>query len=400
MPWHDTRRSHSSGAGLPTLGGPASLGVLLILGVACEAPTADAPPTHTNCAVAWGELVITELMANPAGPDAGAEWFEIANASDRTVGLGGLGLTAGSAARPRSHRILEDVAPVLAPGAHLAIGNAPLGTVTAGYAWPEMTLPNTGGFIEIHCADQAVDAVVFGPEGIPLPPEGRAVQRCGAARTNPSGPMHPDAPWCPADAGSTPYDALGNRGTPGAPNVPCPLQGHCLDGDTARPIRTPAPGDAAFWEIYPDLPGADDPWAEWVEIRVFRAFDLAGLVLEHATSTGTRTFPIPQSHCLPVDGDSIQVLGGTSDPDRNGGIAGMVAAFPTRGLTLYNSAATLALKTVDGLEIARAAHGAPRAGIAIGLDPSGSTWCDQRSSDHFDGIGTPGLPNDPCPEVP
>lgn len=400
MPEREIRGAGAFDASLSMPRHAATLIIVAALGAACEAPTADVLSASASCSVGWGELVITELMTNPVGPDAGAEWFEIANASDRTVGLGGLVLTAGSAARPRSHGILADVAPDLAPGAHLAIGNGPLGTVVSGYVWPEMTLPNTGGFIEIHCADQAVDAVVFGPEGIPLPPEGRTVQRCGTALASPPGAQPEDAPWCAADADLAPYDDQGNRGTPGARNVRCPLRGHCQDEDGIRAIRVPEPGDAAFWEVYPDLPGADDPWAEWVEIRVYRAFDLAGLVLEHATNTGTRTFPIPQSHCLPVDGDSIQVLGGTSDPTRNGGIVAMVAAFPTKGLTLYNSAATLALKTVDGLEIARAAHGAPRAGSAIGLDPDGTTWCDQRSPDHFEGIGTPGLPNDPCMGFP
>src|SRR5690606_14739309 len=33
-----------------------------------------------------GDLVVTEIMANPPGPDSGSEWFEIYNASPAAIG--------------------------------------------------------------------------------------------------------------------------------------------------------------------------------------------------------------------------------------------------------------------------------------------------------------------------
>jgi hypothetical protein len=365
----------------------------------CEADYGLVTPGNAPCEVGWSELVITEFLSNPFGPDAGGEWFEVVNLSGRPLALAGLTLIVGSPARPRTHRVLEALDPGLAPGAHLAIGNGVQGDATAGYAWPQMNLPNTGGAIEIRCGGEVIDRVDYGGETVPPPAEGRSMQLSASVLEDPlSIPVEandtPDS-WCPVEARLLPYDATGNHGTPGANNAHCPIAGACRDGDEIRMTRTPGPGDAAFSEVLADTPGTDDPMAEWVEIRVHRAFDLAGLVLEHTTATGTRTFAVPMDVCQPLPAGALAVLGAGDDPTRNGGVDPMVAAFPG-GLTLYNGAATLVLRTGDGTEIARADHPTARTGVSVGFDPERQVWCAQRREGLFQGIGTPGHDNDAC----
>lgn len=359
------------------------------------------PAGTTRCDVGWGELAITEILSNPIGPDAGAEWFEIVNLSGRHLALNGLTLEVGSPVRPRTHRILEALDPGLAPNAHLTIGNGVHGEPTAGYAWPQMNLPNAGGAIAIRCDDTVVDRVEYGLDGVPVPAEGRSVQLSASVLDDPlsiPGEANDagDA-WCPVADETAPYDAAGNRGTPGTANPRCPIPGTCRDGDDVRPARTPGPGDATFSEVYADTPGADDPLAEWVEIRVHRAFDLAGLVLEHATATGRRTFPIPEMDCNSLAAGSLAVLGASDDPSRNGGVEGMFVVFPA-GLTLYNGDASLVLRTGNGTEISRSAHPGARTGVSIGFDTDRQTWCAQRQEGRFQGVGTPGRENDACGE--
>lgn len=378
--------------------------VAATLPAACE--VGDAPPggAAAPCDVGWGELAITEILADPAGPDAGAEWFELVNVSGRRLALSGLTLRVGSAARPRTHEVLAELDPGLEPGAYLAIGNGTLGDPTAGYAWPAMTLANGGGTIEVRCGDLVVDRVAYGPGALDTPPEGRSIQLSATVMDDPSVvPAEandlPDA-WCETTRTAPPHDVAGNRGTPGAPNAACPRPGWCRDADGMRPARAPGPGDAILTEVFADTPGVDDPMAEWVEIRALAGFDLSGLVLEHATAGGTRTFAIATVDCLPVSAGGWHALGATADPSRNGGVDGMRAAFP-EGLNLYNGPATLTLRDAAGTPIARAAHPGARPGIAVGADPAdGETWCFQRTTGRFDGTGTPGGPNDPCGDTP
>ncbi len=64
-----------------------------------------------------GDLVITELMVDPAGSDRGGEWFEVLNASSRDLDLSGwLFEVDDGAADPVAFAVSPDAGVVLAPG--------------------------------------------------------------------------------------------------------------------------------------------------------------------------------------------------------------------------------------------------------------------------------------------
>ena len=69
-----------------------------------------------------GDLVISEIMANPPGADSQQEWFELYNASSSDINLEGLVLVSsavdGASAKPHT---MGDV--TLAGGEYLVVGN-------------------------------------------------------------------------------------------------------------------------------------------------------------------------------------------------------------------------------------------------------------------------------------
>src|SRR5215212_9532450 len=68
-----------------------------------------------------GDLVVSEIFANPAGTDDGKEWFEIYNASATEANLNGVTLVTAKSdgSGVKKHRI---VAQTLAAGDYLVVG--------------------------------------------------------------------------------------------------------------------------------------------------------------------------------------------------------------------------------------------------------------------------------------
>src|SRR6188508_2566383 len=67
-----------------------------------------------------GDLVITEVMANPAGPDTGQEWFEIYNASSAAVDLSGLTLEYHKSDGSEQHsHVMDEI--VIEPGDYVVV---------------------------------------------------------------------------------------------------------------------------------------------------------------------------------------------------------------------------------------------------------------------------------------
>lgn len=367
----------------------AVLVVLALLFTSCDHQDFQAPKT-TVCNVAFQELLITELMANPVGADNEKEWFEIYNASGHPINLDGLDFIAAGTGRPKTHRVLSELAFTIQPNEYIAVGNAVMGAQTADYSWPEMVLPNAGGYIEIWCADELIDAVSYG--NLAEPSQGRSWQRCVLDLEKPD----QSPTWCDVDAKTDTYDGE-NLGTPGQQNNACPMPDHCLDEEGGlRPITQARLWDLIITELYPDTPGADNPMGEWIEIYAFADFDLAGMVLEHLSNDRTRQFKIHDTKCLPLKAGRFYVLSGSDNMYENQGIKEAVPAFSPKGLTLYNSSGTLTFMNKDGEIVAQAEHPAPKSGISIGYDWDSETWCNQRSTGIFDGIGTPGQTNDRC----
>ncbi len=378
---------------------------------ACDdAGPAVAPPAP--CDLAPGDLRITEVMARPNPADRRIEWFELRNAGERPLALAGVILEAGSQTRPRTHRIPPGLDPGLPPGAALVVGNGALDDGITGYAWPQMVLADDGATIAIRCQGAVVDRMSWGDaESGPGPAAPGASWQRSSRTTATAGTSDvadvddSPVPWCLAGEDAV-YDAQGDRGTPGGPNRDCPLAGECRDGDVWRAVVTPAEGDLVITEVFANPVGADAPGKEWVEVLALREADLNGLTLVDRRDGHERAYGIESVDCLRVRADDPAVLAGSADPAANGGLQRIVYAFDG-GLTLYNDLGVLGLRTADGVTVATASPPASVEGASRSLRPdrtaapaAGSSpddWCTSTAEGRFEGRGTPGGTNDPCP---
>ncbi|MCA9560731.1 MAG: lamin tail domain-containing protein, partial [Myxococcales bacterium] len=430
------------------------------------APTAEDCPGGQACRQgacvevfprpAPGEVVITEIMADPHdGLDENtAEWFEVHNTGDRTVGLEGC-VVSDSADNA------TDVGPLnLAPGAYAIFVRSADPALNGGLdadATFGFGLNNGGDTVRLWCGDVDIDAVAYGA-GWPAAP--RAAISLDPAATDAALNDAP-ASWCLAMDVYTAVPAP-HVGTPGRANPPCPAvdlcepnpcdappaptcdggdrvvfegPGQCsvVDGDTvdcsyARRVTrcpdgvcrdgacvaaepAPAMGEVVFTEVMydPHDPLADET-AEWFELTNLADGPrrLEGCVIEDAGGNLVDVGPLT----LPPGG--VALFARADDAGVNGGLApDHLFAF-----ALNNGSETLALRCagVDVDVIAwDEANGWPDARRAsLSLDAArydadanddAASWClgfdvyapgGAPGEDHR---GTPGEPNPPCPEA-
>ena len=293
---------------------------LLPLCLSLMACVPSAGPSRCADAIGSGDLVITEVLANPVGPDEGREWFEIYNATGRPIDLSGLALVHsrpdGSSAAVHHMRPLP-----LAAGAYLALGDVAPDrlppTLGYGYGGDLGALYNSGGGkLALECGDAVIDAITYDDVE-----EGHA-RELGAGIFDATANDDP-AKWC---RGDTPFDAA-DDGTPGQPNDCTPVgPGECLDDGRARALRPPAPGALAISEIMPSP--AVQPAGEWFEIENTgdTAFDLDGLALDRAGDTRAPD-PVPGPACAPLAPGAYALFARSADPAANGGLPPVDGTF-------------------------------------------------------------------------
>ena len=195
----------------------------------------DTDRNECRSTVAAGEIVITELMFNPAAAtDSDGEWIEIHNTTDHDIQLDGWTLAGGEG---ETH-VIESAEgeSLIVPGdAWVILGRSAdmekNGGVEVAYVYEGLDLVNAGDRIALlDGLDNLIDEVVYG-DGWPLD--------AGAALS-----LSPDAidavenddasAWCPAP--ETWRDG-GDRGSPGAPNPACAVID--IDVDRCR-LHSPA----------------------------------------------------------------------------------------------------------------------------------------------------------------
>ncbi|HEY2731786.1 MAG TPA: lamin tail domain-containing protein [Polyangia bacterium] len=155
-----------------------------------------------------GEVVIDELLVDPAGSDLGHEWIEIANVAGEAIDLGTLRLSDGTT------EVAVDGG-VLAPRGLLVLGQsvdrAHNGDAPVDLAYgTKLVLNNGDDRIALclgPCADGlTLDAVTWTAAwGDAYVGHAVVIERGGAT--------------CPA---AEPYGSGGNFGSPGVANAPCP----------------------------------------------------------------------------------------------------------------------------------------------------------------------------------
>lgn len=368
--------------------------------VACAPEMARSEP----CRGAAGELVFTEVFADPLGPDAGREWIEVYNASAAPLDLDGLSLrhSREDGSRARVH-VMRPV--LLGAGEYLVLGNAP----------PELTPPHVGygygvelgelqngapGRLELACGPVVIDEVSYRPvrQSRSLALDGGDVPD---AQAN-------DAPgrWCDTSAREVEPGAFGS---PGSANEDCEvvLPGRCVERGSWRDAVAPEPGDLIITELLPDPEATMDAVGEWLELAVARPLDLNGVLVDRVGDQAAAQ-PIAAEACLRVQ-PGFAVLARSRDPEVNGGLPQVDAPLP---LSLVGGSAQspgdvhlfVGERLLDGVRWRRSAPGK-----ALQLDPAyfdvaanddERVFCDAQERYGAGDRGTPGAANLRCAIAP
>ena len=349
--------------------------VVLALAAACG----PAGGRATCAGVRPGELVITEVLADPVGPDAGREWIELYVAADHPLELAGLELdhARGDGSDPHAH-VIDELA--VAPGRYVTLGDADPAHLPPylddSYGADLGPLYNSGGGrLALRCGGALVDAA-----GYDDVEEGHA-RELGAGPPDAQANDDP-ASWCRADATAM---GDGDFGTPGRPSDCTPVPpGTCLDAGTARPVRAPDAGALAITELMPNP--KLEPAEEWFEVENVggAAFDLNELALDRAGDARAPD-PIHATACRPLAPGAFALFARSADAADNGGLPDVDATF---SFAMPNAGGDVRVLAADGATVlAAASWSSSRDGVSLQLVPDacpGATPYGDRTN-----LGTP-----------
>ncbi len=349
----------------------------------------DAIRSATECdALSPGDLVITEIHANPDGADGDAEYVELFNATRVDVALLGLELEAGrnDGSSRESHRF---DAGSIAAGAYYVVGNASLEQspphLDQSYGGSLGALRNSAAALAIRCGNVLLDEVHYESTT-----DGRALELDG--RLSPDHQLNDDpAHWCTTPEGSAPGFGS-NFGTPGEPNSRCDaepevVEGLCLELGSLRAIRSPAAGAVAITEWMAD-PTGDDSALEWVEARFDADADLNAVELGPSADALGAVFQ--GQDCVPVGAGDHVVFGASpaAAPRVDAALPFSLGNSGQKSIALGSGSAVLDEVQYDGTAM----------GVSWQLDASGSFCFAEAAGEYAPGnLGTPGQPNPSCP---
>ncbi len=343
------------------------LGGWVLLGAcACGGMAPDEGVDVACAGLLPGDLVITEYLNDPVGPDTGQEYVELYNPTRASVDLRGLALYSARVDGSQERAYLFTGAMPVAAGSYLVLGDVREGPLPAyvDHAYGEAlgALGNTGGLLGIRCGERVVDEVHL-----------TAPARSGVARGY-DGRLVPDsagnddpARWCD---GTGADDAGMSRGSPGAANAPCgalaPPTSPTADagvGEACTPTGASAPrlvvwpglGDLVITEVMAN-PRGDDTLGEWVEVQATAPVDLNGLA-GGTDSAGTK---VGGGACVSLAAGERAVLARRTEAVVNGGLPPPVATF---GVDLRNAGGVVMVRAGDVL-IDGAVYGPAEEGVA------------------------------------
>jgi hypothetical protein len=294
---------------------------------------AGAGPTRGAWAAAPGDVVINEVMQNPAAvSDAAGEWFEVWNATGAPINLDGWTIASGTT---ESHTIASGGSLVLPSNGYLVFGRsgdpALNGGYTANYVTASITLGNAIDFLVLREAGVTIDSVAW-DDGATFPdPDGASMELEDPHADNLVG-----ANWSANT--TTPYGA-GDFGTPGAQNA------NVVGGST--------PPTIANVTIVPAGPIASDT----VHVRADVADDhgVAEVCVEYRVNGGAST-GVAAAHLsgatyearIPPQpaGSAVAYIVVARDVDGNVGLAPPGAPTNTFSYTVGGFALTISLNEV------------------------------------------------------
>ncbi len=178
------------------------------LNIASAAMTFSAPATA-------GDLVITELIQNPSGTDAGREWFEVVNTTASTLNLNGCIFSDLSV---DDFTVTGDL--LIRPGEYavFAESGTPGGFRPSYDFTNQMILSNADDEVILTCAGTEIDRVEYDGGPAFVTPNGATMSLSGSMTDHIENDR--GANWCSSPLYITPYDGE-NRGTPGSMNPDC-----------------------------------------------------------------------------------------------------------------------------------------------------------------------------------
>ncbi|HUS33498.1 MAG TPA: hypothetical protein VMZ53_33580 [Kofleriaceae bacterium] len=289
-----------------------------------------------------GDLVITELMPNPAAvSDTVGEWFEIKaiNPIDLNgVKLERLGNTPGSDTLTSStclHLAAGSYGVFVKSTDNAMNGMIPAGSIMGVFKFA-LTASSAPGVIQVSSGGAVLDTVQFTAE-----PSGKSRQL---------DPDSTDAIANDAESnfcdGTTPYGA-GDLGTPGAANTQCGAvapPGMCMGTSGLRAIVKPPAGKLVISELMinpmTEVPTGTQEWFEITNTGT-TAFDLNGLGIDQASTTRAPDV-ISSSDCKSVAPNGFALLAHTA----NTTLPGVDATY---GFGLSNSGGEL--QVLDGTTV-------------------------------------------------
>jgi len=296
--------------------------------------------------VAPGQLLISEIMPNPAGDDTFQEWFEVLNPLPVAVDLSGM-IVIGD----NGGFILPSVGPAIAAGGHFLFarsGDAATngGLPTVGFAWGQaLTLRNSDGQLSLARPDGTVIVNASWTStdvGVSLELAGGTAPSFGHADfvsnalTQYSGQTFVAPSLSPA-----------NSGTPGAPNT-APMSVANAPQLLISEVMANPTGSDALQEWFEVLNASPDP------------VDLDGMVF----STASGSFTVVGAHVIPSGG--FFLFARTDDPTLNGGLPEVGYAWG-QALTLANSNGQLSIVGPGGDQIVSASWSSTTDGRSLEL---------------------------------
>lgn len=258
-----------------------------------------------------GDLIFTEIMYDPSGPEPTSEWFEIFNTSPYSYPLAGWTFAdAGGSFTVDPGSSLQ-----IDPGSYLVFSRSTPACSPADYQYGNVILNNTGDIIQMYQGSILVDAVDY-QSGFPATIQGESIQLDDESQqndiTNDLG-----GNWCV----SRTVCGSGDKGTPGQANDNCcyfsevAVNLFCLDNQTSNnpgddqyyvTLHPLGAGFGGFYQVSGDISNPSQSYgAESDLFGIFSITQTLNVSLQDGQdNTCTYTLNIsPPPHCSYHDGD-------------------------------------------------------------------------------------------------
>ncbi len=343
-----------------------------------------------------GDVIITEVMADPTGTDTTTEWFELL--ARAPVDLNDLTVYTSTS----SGKLISGACLYVQPGDYVLLArssdpfvNGDLPTPRIVYSAPSFS-NGVNQRIGLARGDAGIDEVAIGPS---------VSGKSWALNPTLLDPVANDDPasFC-LSPNKFHADGGGDFGTPGAANDACLAPGSCFDTGTnaTRAARPPPDGDLVITEWMSDPGAVGAANGEYFEFVAKSAFDLNG-VSYRIGLTGTPKLIATSVNCLPATANQFFLVGRNNNTAQNGNLPALIATTTTAltstsVVTLFNPDAG----TADTVTTAGGAAGVSEQVNPNFLNPTANdtNHCVTPAGTVYGtsgNRGTPGLANVSCP---